>query len=54
MKNMLTFDPTKRLTIDEALSHPYLAELHFPEDEPSCEPLPKNEFEFEEHDMTMA
>ena len=23
----------KRITVDEALAHPYLADLHFPEDE---------------------
>lgn len=31
---MLTFDPRKRITAEEALSHPYLAPYHDPTDEP--------------------
>jgi len=33
LKKMLTFDPTKRITVEEALNHPYLQALHCPEDE---------------------
>jgi len=33
LKKFLTFDPTKRITIDQALEHPYLANLHAPDDE---------------------
>lgn len=33
---MLVFNPTKRITVDEALKHPYLDSLHDPEDEPLC------------------
>jgi len=33
LRKLLTFDFTKRITVEEALQHPYLAELHFPEDE---------------------
>jgi len=29
----MVFDPAKRITVEEALKHPYLAALHFPEDE---------------------
>ena len=36
LDKLLVFDPTKRLTVEEALAHPYLAELHCVEDEPSC------------------
>ena len=25
MKKMLTFDPTKRITVDDALRHPYMS-----------------------------
>ena len=31
---MLDFDPTQRITVDEALAHPYLAVYHDPNDEP--------------------
>ena len=33
MKKMLIFDPVKRITVEEALAHPFLAELHLEEDE---------------------
>ena len=33
---MLAFDPSNRITVDEALSHPYLASLHDVDDEPSA------------------
>jgi serine/threonine protein kinase len=35
LKKMLTFDPTKRITIEQALSHAYMRKLHVPEDEPA-------------------
>ena len=28
MKKLLVFNPTKRLTIDQALSHPYVAQFY--------------------------
>ncbi|CAI0545354.1 unnamed protein product [Linum tenue] len=33
---MLTFDPTRRITVEEALAHPYLERLHDIADEPVC------------------
>ncbi|KAF7823469.1 mitogen-activated protein kinase 3 [Senna tora] len=33
---MLTIDPTRRITVEEALAHPYLANLHDVADEPVC------------------
>lgn len=35
LKKMLTFDPNKRITAEEALHHPYLSELHCPDNEVS-------------------
>ncbi|XP_077239569.1 mitogen-activated protein kinase 5-like [Tasmannia lanceolata] len=47
MEKMLTFDPTKRITVEEALAHPYLARLHDIADEPIC---PETfDFDFERH-----
>ena len=47
---MLVFDPTSRITVEEALSHPYLASLHDVSDEPSASgPF---EFSFEGEAMT--
>ena len=28
LKKLLIFDPDKRITVNQALSHPYLADLH--------------------------
>lgn len=36
LQKMLTFDPTKRVTVEEALGHAYLESMHDPEDEPDC------------------
>lgn len=48
IKKILVYDPDKRLTVDEALKHPFLAELHCPDDEPVMEkPLTSFHFEFE-------
>ncbi|BAU00583.1 hypothetical protein VIGAN_10219200 [Vigna angularis var. angularis] len=34
LEKMLIFDPNKRITVDEALCHPYLSSLHDINDEP--------------------
>jgi serine/threonine protein kinase len=35
-EKMLQFNPTRRITAEEALAHPYLSALHDPSDEPNC------------------
>ena len=40
---MLIFSPMKRITVEDALAHPYLASLH----DPSDEPLAHAEFSFD-------
>jgi len=47
IKKMLTFDPVRRITIDEALAHPYMERLHFEDDEPTGEPVCDFDFDFE-------
>lgn len=42
---MLSFDPRTRITVDEALQHPYLSIWHDPADEPVC--TEKFDFSFE-------
>ncbi|KNA13378.1 hypothetical protein SOVF_117550 [Spinacia oleracea] len=50
IEKMLTFDPTRRITVEEALSHPYLARLHDIADEPTCQkPF---SFDFEQQALT--
>ncbi|XP_047341399.1 mitogen-activated protein kinase homolog MMK2-like [Impatiens glandulifera] len=36
LEKMLVFDPNRRITVDEALCHPYLASLHSVNEEPVC------------------
>ncbi|KDQ11969.1 hypothetical protein BOTBODRAFT_34826 [Botryobasidium botryosum FD-172 SS1] len=48
LTQMLTFDPAKRISCEQALAHPYLAVWHDPSDEPVCEK--KFDFGFEEED----
>lgn len=45
MERLLTFDPSERITVEEALEHPYLSVWHDPSDEPLCEK--KFDFAFE-------
>lgn len=47
VKRMLVFDPEQRITIMDALKHPYLAELHNVEDEPTGEQVSHFDFDFE-------
>ncbi|GAB2242733.1 hypothetical protein Droror1_Dr00019508 [Drosera rotundifolia] len=35
-EQMLVFDPSKRITVGEALNHPYLSSLHEINEEPTC------------------
>jgi mitogen-activated protein kinase 15 len=37
LSKLLEFNPNKRITAEEALRHPYLAQFHNPADEPSCD-----------------
>ena len=36
IKNLLQFNPNKRLTATQALQHPYVAQFHNPDEEPVC------------------
>ncbi|KAG1889639.1 CMGC MAPK protein kinase [Suillus fuscotomentosus] len=56
LQRTLTFDPKKRLTVDEALNHPYLAAYHDPEDEPVVASLDPDYFDFDQFkdDLTKA
>jgi len=49
LSNLLVFDPEKRFTVQQALAHPYLANLHLPSDEPSRTLIADPDFYFEEN-----
>jgi mitogen-activated protein kinase 7 len=36
LEQLLAFDPARRITVEEALEHPYLGIWHDPNDEPDC------------------
>ena len=49
---MLKVDPEKRISIEQALEHPFFAEFHDPEDEPTADLLHPYDFDFELYDLT--
>ncbi|KAL5997587.1 mitogen-activated protein kinase [Asimina triloba] len=50
VEKMLTFDPRKRITVEDALAHPYLNSLHDISDEPVC--TTPFSFDFEQHALS--
>eukprot|EP00271_Cylindrocystis_brebissonii_P020581 TRINITY_DN6876_c0_g1_i1.p1 TRINITY_DN6876_c0_g1~~TRINITY_DN6876_c0_g1_i1.p1 ORF type:complete len:405 (+),score=94.83 TRINITY_DN6876_c0_g1_i1:156-1370(+) len=51
---MLAFDPKKRITVTEALEHPYLAQYHDPANEPVHAVPFKYDLSFEQEEYTIA
>lgn len=47
LEQLLAFNPAKRITVEKALQHPYLLLYHDPNDEPLCEPIPEDFFDFD-------
>lgn len=47
LEKLLAFNPVKRITVEEALRHPYLDSYHDPEDEPTANPIPEEFFNFD-------
>lgn len=39
LEKLLTFNPQKRISVEDALNHPYLQLYHDPEDEPVAQPI---------------
>lgn len=50
LEKMLVFDPSKRISVEDALDHPYLESLHNIDDEPVAEST--FSFDFEKEDLT--
>ena len=51
LRKMLTYDPEERITVGDALAHPYLKQLHFPDDEPTTDPVCAFDFDFEKYSL---
>ena len=49
LEKLLAFDPVKRITVEEALEHPYLEPYHDLGDEPTAAPIPEQFFDFEKN-----
>jgi mitogen-activated protein kinase 1/3 len=47
LEKLLAFNPAKRITVEDALRHPYLEPYHDPEDEPTADPIPEEFFDFD-------
>ena len=47
LEKLLAFNPAKRITVEDALRHPYLEPYHDPEDEPTANPIPEEFFDFD-------
>jgi mitogen-activated protein kinase 1/3 len=49
LERLLAFNPVKRITVEDALKHPYLEPYHDPEDEPTADPIPEEFFDFDKN-----
>jgi serine/threonine protein kinase len=49
LEKLLAFNPAKRITVEEALRHPYLEPYHDPDDEPTADPIPEEFFDFDKN-----
>eukprot|EP00826_Nyctotherus_ovalis_P021632 TRINITY_DN1701_c0_g1_i5.p1 TRINITY_DN1701_c0_g1~~TRINITY_DN1701_c0_g1_i5.p1 ORF type:complete len:216 (-),score=70.05 TRINITY_DN1701_c0_g1_i5:172-819(-) len=52
LSKLLKFDQNKRITVEDALAHPYLKDLHYPADEPTGVPVTMFDFDFEKFSLT--
>jgi len=51
LMRMLEFDPDKRITIQQALEHPYMSKLHQEDDEPTGTAVSDYDFDFEMYSL---
>ncbi len=56
LEKLLSFNPKKRITVTQALEHPYLSFYHEPDDEPDAEKIPDDFFDFDKRkdELTMS
>lgn len=47
LDKMLQFNPSKRISVQEALAHPFLADYHAPDDEPTAAPIDPRDWTFD-------
>lgn len=49
LENLLAFNPARRLTVEQALEHPYLNLYHDLDDEPTVKPVPEDLLAFDKN-----
>lgn len=54
LDRLLAFNPDKRITVEEALKHPYLEPYHDPDDEPDAAIIPESFFDFDRHKDSLS
>lgn len=54
LDRLLSFNPAKRITVEEALKHPYLEPYHDPDDEPTAPVIPETFFDFDKVKDTLS
>lgn len=54
LEKLLAFNPVKRITVEDALRHPYLEPYHDPEDEPIAEVIPESFFDFDRNKDSLS
>ncbi|KAM0714585.1 hypothetical protein Q7P37_009881 [Cladosporium fusiforme] len=54
LERLLTFDPTKRIGVEEALEHTYLEPYHDPQDEPTATRIPEEHFDFDKNQESLS
>jgi len=53
LKKMLVYDPEQRISINEALEHEFIGDLHYEPDEPTTVPVSAFDFDFEMYDLNI-
>lgn len=53
LQKMLEYDPEKRITIEDALKHEFIGDLHYAPDEPTTTSVSAFDFDFEVYDLSI-
>lgn len=53
LKKMLKYNPEERITIEDALNHEFIGDLHYEADEPTTVPVSAFDFDFEIYDLSI-
>ena len=53
LRKMLRYNPVERITIEDALNHEFIGDLHYEPDEPTTVPVSAFDFDFELYDLSI-